>query len=77
MDGGSLSIPTFRFFDDEGQWAIENEGVSPDIEIIDRPDEVAKGQDPSLQKAVEVLLDRLRRNPPRRPLPPAPPDESR
>ncbi|MBN1448233.1 MAG: PD40 domain-containing protein [Bacteroidetes bacterium] len=77
VDGGSLNIPTFRFFDSDGQWAIENEGVSPDIEVIDRPDEVAKGRDPSLEKAVEVLLDQLRLNPPRRPMPPPPPDESR
>ncbi len=77
MDGGSLSIPTFRFFDPEGKWQIENEGVAPDIEVIDRPDLVAKGQDPSLEKAVEVLTDELRRNPVRRPQPPQPPDESK
>jgi tricorn protease len=77
MDGGSLSIPTFRFFDTDGKWQIENEGVSPDIEVIDRPDLVAKGQDPSLEKALEVLMEELRRNPVRRPQPPVPPDESK
>ncbi len=77
VDGGSLSIPTFRFYDIEGQWAIENEGVSPDIEVVDRPDDVAKGHDPSLERAVEELLRELRANPPRRPDVPEPPDESR
>ncbi|MCZ7555082.1 MAG: S41 family peptidase [Bacteroidia bacterium] len=77
VDGGSVSVPTFRFYDPEGNWVIENEGVSPDIEVIDRPDLVARGIDPSLQKAVEVLLRELQENPVR-PVPrPVPPDESR
>jgi tricorn protease len=77
VDGGSLSIPTFRFFDENGDWKIENEGVSPDIEVIDRPDAVARGNDPSLEKAIDVLLRALEQRPPARPAPPAPPDESR
>ncbi|MDT8323584.1 MAG: S41 family peptidase [Bacteroidota bacterium] len=77
VDGGSLSIPTFRFFDEEGNWQIENEGVAPDIEVIDRPDAVARGKDPSLEKAIEVLLREIERQPPVRPTPPKPPDESR
>jgi tricorn protease len=77
VDGGGLNIPTFRFYDDNGQWAIENEGVSPDVEVIDRPDDVAKGQDPTLSKAIEILMQELSTAPPSRPQPPAPPDESR
>jgi len=77
MDGGSLSIPTFRFYDTDGKWAIENEGVSPDIEVIDKPDLVAKGIDPSLIKAIEVLTEELRTNPPKDLVVPTPPDESK
>ncbi|MCB2203971.1 PDZ domain-containing protein [bacterium] len=77
VDGGSLSIPSFRFYDTEGNWAIENEGVSPDIEVIDRPDAVAKGHDPSLEKAVEELQRELESNTPERPAPPVPPNEAR
>jgi tricorn protease len=76
VDGGSLSIPTFRFMDTKGNWAIENEGVSPDIEVLDRPDEVAKGKDPSLERAIEVLLKELQEAPVGRPDPPKPPNES-
>jgi tricorn protease len=73
MDGGSLNIPTFRFMDTEGNWAVENVGVPPDIEVVDRPDLVAKGQDPTLERAVELLLEELERNPPTVPeVPPAP-----
>jgi len=76
MDGGGVEVPMFRFIDPEtGEWAVEGEGVSPDIEVVDRPDLVAQGHDPSLEKAVEVLLDELQKSPPRPltiPAPPAP-----
>ena len=76
VDGGSVSVPTFRFYDSDGKWVIENEGVSPDIEVIDRPDLVARGIDPSLVKAVEVLLKELETSPVKPVPPPTPPDES-
>jgi tricorn protease len=65
MDGGTVSVPTFRFMDAKGMWAVEGIGVSPDIEVVDRPDLVAAGQDPSLEMAVKVLLEQLEKNPPK------------
>jgi tricorn protease len=50
---------TFRFLDTEGNWAVENEGVVPDIEVIDRPELIAQGKDPSIERAVEELLKQL------------------
>jgi tricorn protease len=73
MDGGSLSVPTFRFIDTEGNWAVENVGVAPDIEVIDRPELVAAGKDPALEKAIEVLLKELENNPPKKLKIPTPP----
>lgn len=74
-DGGNIIPATFRFLDTDGNWAVENEGVAPDIEIIDRPEAIAAGRDPSLEKAVEVMLEELKRNPPREiAAPPAPTD---
>jgi tricorn protease len=73
MDGGSISAPQFRFLDTEGRWAIENEGVPPDIEVVDRPDLVAAGKDPSLEKAIEVLMQQLREKPPVKVTVPPPP----
>jgi len=73
LDGGSLNVPSFRFFDTDGQWAVENVGVAPDIEVVDRPEQVAQGRDPSLEKAVEFLLEELSRSPDKQPpVPPAP-----
>jgi tricorn protease len=77
MDGGSISIPVFRFLDTDGNWAVENEGVYPDIEVIDRADLVVQGRDPSLEKAVEVLLEELKNKPPKKIVVPPAPDESK
>ncbi len=62
-DGGLLLASTFRFMDTDGKWAVENEGVTPDIEVIDRPELVAAGKDPSLERAVQELLKDLKQNP--------------
>jgi tricorn protease len=72
-DGGSLSTPSFRFLDLEGHWAVESTGVDPDVEVIDRPEAVARGEDPTLEAAVKYLLEELRRNPPKRINAPPPP----
>jgi tricorn protease len=63
VDGGNISVPTFRFMTVDGHWAVEGEGVPPDVEVIDRPDLIAKGQDPSLERAVQMLLDELKAQP--------------
>lgn len=65
MDGGNISAPQFRFLDTEGMWAVEGVGVAPDIEVIDRPELIAAGKDPSLEAAVKVLLDQLAKDPPK------------
>ena len=76
VDGGYISVPRFGIYDESGDWIIEGIGVYPDIEVIDRPDELAKGNDPSLEKAVELLLEELKQNPPHKVKAPAPPDRS-
>jgi tricorn protease len=74
-DGGSLLAATFRFMDTDNRWAVENEGVSPDIEVIDRPEQIAAGGDPSIERAVDELLKELAAKPARKPVaPPAPID---
>jgi tricorn protease len=49
VDGGGILYPTFRLYDTEGQWAVENEGVAPDIEVWDLPEVIARGGDPSIE----------------------------
>ncbi len=76
VDGGTVTVPQFRFLDIDGVWVVENEGVTPDIEVIDRPDQVARGEDPALAKGIELLLEELRQTPPKKLKVPPPPDES-
>ena len=42
---------------------VENVGVAPDIEVEQWPAEVLKGRDPQLEKAIEVALKELEKNP--------------
>jgi tricorn protease len=75
IDGGGVLYPTFRFYGPDGQWAVENVGVAPDIEVWDLPGPIAEGRDPSIEKAVEVLLEALEGSS-GRPATPVPPDMS-
>lgn len=59
VDGGEVQVASARSLGLDGQWVIENEGVVPDVEAIDRPDMLASGRDPSVEAAVSLLLDAL------------------
>ena len=74
VDGGVVLPPTFRIYDENGEWVVENEGVPPDIEVIDLPEEIMAGNDPSIEKAVEVLLEELEKGDVSPPDVPEPPD---
>ncbi len=71
IDMGLSTQPEFAWWEPERGWSLENNGVSPDIEVVIRPEDRVAGKDPQLAKAVEVLLDKLRKDP--REMPPAPP----
>lgn len=73
VDGGTLTVPTFRFLTKDGQWGVENEGVAPDIEVEDAPDAFARGEDPSLERGVQYLMEQLQKNPPTHVKVPPPP----
>lgn len=75
MDGGYITIPISGTYDLDSQWAIENEGVSPDIEIDNLPNDVVKGKDVQLDKAIEVIMKKIAEKPVV--IPPIPPDPVR
>jgi tricorn protease len=60
IDGGRMVAPRGGFFDVNGKWAVEGDGVAPDIEVKMIPAEVIKGRDPQLEKAVEKGLELLK-----------------
>ena len=76
MDGGYCTIPSVGFFDVDGEWAVENVGVPPDIEVDNRPDLVVEGRDPQLEKAIEYLMKKIKEDPPKLPKKPKAPDKS-
>ena len=63
MDGGSVTAANFGVLSTEGDWVVENVGVSPDVEVIEWPKLVIAGGDPQLEKAVELALEELERAP--------------
>jgi len=77
VDGGYISVPRFGVFDEKEEWIIEGIGVYPDIEVVDRPEQLAKGIDPCIEKAVEVLLKELKEKPVKKVQSPQPPDRSK
>jgi len=76
IDGATLAIPSFGFYELDGTWGVEGHGVDPDIEVIDDPALMQNGADPQIDAAVELMLSELETgayNPPGRP---ADPDRS-
>ncbi len=64
IDGGTVMAPRWAFYGLTGQWEVENHGIAPDVEVDLDPKLVRAGHDPQLERAVEVALELLRKNPP-------------
>jgi tricorn protease len=62
IDGGGITAPSLAFYNLKGQWAVENEGVTPDVEVEYTPAEVIAGHDPQLERAVQEGLKLLKQN---------------
>ena len=79
IDGGQVRLPNRAAYDPSGAtWGIENIGVAPDFDVEITPADVIAGRDPQLEKAVEVALAQISRNPstaPKRPPFPVHPGE--
>jgi tricorn protease len=63
MDGGRVSAPNLAIWTEDG-FVVENVGVPPDVEVEQWPKLVEDGRDPQLEKAIEIVLERLETNPP-------------
>jgi tricorn protease len=64
IDGGMITVPTFRMYNPDGTWFKEGHGVDPDILVVDNPTQMAKGVDPQLEKAIDVVTNEIKMNPP-------------
>jgi tricorn protease len=75
VDGGSVYVPEFGFVSIDGEWAIENYGVDPDIVVENDPKAVIEGRDPQLERGIEEVMKAIKANPKK--LPPKPADPVR
>jgi tricorn protease len=64
MDGGRVTAPNLAFWTEEG-FGVENEGIPPDVEVEQWPADVIAGKDPQLDKAIELVLQELEKDPPK------------
>ena len=80
IDGGARSIAESRGLQSgRTTWGIENIGVAPDFDVEITPQDVLAGRDSQLEKAVEVAMAQILKNPvlkPKRPTFPVHPFES-
>lgn len=67
LDGGHVAVLNFAFYNQKGEWDIENHGVAPDIETEDDPKAERAGHDPQLEKAIEVVMQGIAKNPTKSP----------
>ncbi len=59
IDGGNVSVPTFRMLDPDGKWFKEGHGVDPDILVPDDHTQLAKGVDAQLERAIQEVMKEL------------------
>ena len=63
MDGGQVTAPNLAFWTPEEGFGVENVGVPPDVEVEQWPAEVIAGKDPQLEKAIEIAMKELEKQP--------------
>lgn len=78
VDGGSIVTPSYAPFAVDGSgFIIEGSGVTPHIDIENDPYKEYTGEDEQLNKAIEVILEKLKTESPKKPVIPDFPDKSK
>lgn len=60
IDGGNVTVPTFRMYNVDGSWFKEGHGVDPDIFVEEDLASMAKGTDPQLEQAITTIKAQLK-----------------
>jgi tricorn protease len=63
IDNGVVSVPNYGAWEPDGGWVIEGPGVKPDYDVESDPNLWIKGIDPQLDKAVQLLLEEIKKSP--------------
>ena len=53
IDGGNVTVPTFRQYNPDGTWFKEGHGVDPDIDVPEDYSQLSNGVDNQLEKGIE------------------------
>jgi tricorn protease len=63
IDGGRVTAPRAAIYGLNGDWEVENHGISPDVEVELDPAAWRQGKDAQLEKAIEVVMQQLKDHP--------------
>jgi tricorn protease len=64
IDGGFVTAPNLAFWNPfSKEWDVENHGVAPDVDVELDPAAVKAGHDPQLEKAVDLVMADMKKNP--------------
>ena len=75
IDGGFISTPVEGSFTPEGKWLPDGYGFNPEHVVDEDPNAFIDGRDPQMDKAIELLKEEIRRDPPHWPKRLAPPSK--
>ncbi|KAF3465329.1 S41 family peptidase [Streptomyces sp. Tu 3180] len=67
VDGTLVTQPKYAFWLEGYGWGVENHGVDPDVEVVQRPQDHAAGRDVQLDEAVRLALAALEETPAKTP----------
>lgn len=67
IDGGQVTAPRVAFRNAQGELDVENKGVAPDVEVDLDPKLWRQGRDSQLERAVEITMEAVRKNPMKKP----------
>jgi len=63
VDKSITTQPEYSFWFNDVGWQVENHGTDPDVEVEMRPQDYVNGNDPQLDKAIEIALEELKAKP--------------
>ncbi|MFF4499788.1 S41 family peptidase [Streptomyces sp. NPDC001401] len=67
VDGTLTTQPKYAFWLEGYGWGVENHGVDPDVEVVQRPQDYAAGRDVQLDEAIRIALAALEETPAKTP----------
>ncbi|MGW0081374.1 S41 family peptidase [Streptomyces sp. NPDC003393] len=67
VDGTLITQPKYAFWLEGYGWDVENHGVDPDVEVVQRPQDHAASRDTQLDEAIRLALEALGTTPAKTP----------